>query len=174
MTYGFVSLLMLIILYIKYKKTNLFFSLISYIVGIIIGSIPAIIYFTKYKCWADFFNCMKIATSAKGGTDGLLTHLIEVMSNKPAWVIAIAFLILALLNEQFSRVKYKHNWNNKISLLLEVLIIFDLVYIFKSFIGNYVSYFSSTSKMMIIFFVYVHLSLFYFLLNIKCTLLAKI
>ena len=173
MTYGFVSLLMLIILYIKYKKTNLFFSLISYIVGIIIGSIPAIIYFTKYKCWADFFNCMKIATSAKGGTDGLLTHLIEVMSNKPAWVIAIAFLILALLNEQFSRVKYKHNWNNKISLLLEVLIIFDLVYIFKSFIGNYVSYFSSTSKMMIIFFCICSFVIVLFFVEYKMHLISK-
>lgn len=146
-TYGFVSLIMLIILHIKYKKDKITFSLGSYIVGIIIGSIPAVIYFIKYNCLNDFLSCMRIATGAKGGSDGLLTHLMGVMSSEAAWGIAIASLIIVVISEHFDIIKIDNKCKRKISLLMEVIIIVGLIYIFKSFIGNYVNYFSSAHKM---------------------------
>lgn len=149
-TYGFISFIMLIVLHVKHKEDKIVFSLGSYIGGIILGAIPAIIYFTKNNCWSDFFYCMKIATGAKGGSDGLLTHLVEVMSSKASWGIAVAFLIIVLINEKNDIIKFDYKWKKVISLVMEILIIFDLVYIFKSFIGSYVNYFSSIPKMMIL------------------------
>lgn len=52
---------------------------------------------------------MTIATRAKGGSDGLLTHLIDIMSSKSAWAIAVAFLLIVIISEQDATIKLSQN-----------------------------------------------------------------
>lgn len=152
----FASALMLVVLSIKFKNANNKISFITYIVGLLIGALPAVIYFTKNDCWSDFMYCMTIASGSKGGNAGLLTNLFTCMSNWKMWFFAIILLLLSFADSESQKATgflsqlpqgvIKNS--KKINIGLELLFLVGMfVYFYRNFAYSYYHYFSTPMKM---------------------------
>lgn len=122
LAFAVVGLLMIVILHVKERIPKAVWSLVSMILGLVVGLLPACVYFVYYDCWGDFLNCLNIATGAKGGIGGLLNHLIAILSSKSGWIIAISsFALIVLLDTEQSNPQV--NRNKKRVALLKVCLI---------------------------------------------------
>lgn len=80
------------------NKNDLVFilkSLIVLVVGLIVGLAPGIWYISYHDCWSEFAKCLTLATGAKGGTLGLLSHLKVILFQKKVWIIT--FLLMPFI-----------------------------------------------------------------------------
>lgn len=116
-------IMMQLILIHKEKLKNNIKIFICFLFGITVGVLPAILYFSVNNCWQDFILCMKLATGAKGGINGLLLHLRNILSSKICWLIVIGISILISNATMISKRVSCKNFN-------------------KCFIGFFVSIFS--------------------------------
>ena len=85
---------MLFVLLIRQKRANWLRISFLYFFGCFDGLLPAVFYFVRYDCFRDFLHCLLLANSAKGGSDGLISHFLGILSEAQYWVTAALIFIL--------------------------------------------------------------------------------
>lgn len=145
-TYGCVVIIMIVVLYCREKIfKKIIPSLLGFLFGFLIGLIPAIVYFTKFSCWNDFYKCMNMATGAKGGMFGIFDHLVKTMGNVKSWIIAILFVILSSLL-QYCKGK-KISVGRKIAIYITgIMMILQIAFVFSEYIKDFIMYFEGPKK----------------------------
>ena len=95
-----VVVIMLFVLVIRQKRKNWLKIMLFYLFGCFDGLLPAIFYFMKYDCFRDFLHCIFQAGGAKGGSQGLLTHFVDILSQWQYWLVAVLLFILGIACKQ--------------------------------------------------------------------------
>ena len=88
-----VVVIMLFVLAVRQKRKNWLHIMLFYLFGCFDGLLPAIFYFIEYDCFRDFLRCILQAGGAKGGSQGLFTHFVDILSQWQYWLVAVLLFL---------------------------------------------------------------------------------
>ena len=125
LSFGFAAILMLLLSYSKGKDFSIIKAIGLLFLGITIAILPGISYLFINNSWDMFFYCMNIAITAKGGTTGLFTHLLNIISQIKLWIIAILVTVYIFYGEYIWN-KYCQKKSIKITLAIFLISIIIL------------------------------------------------
>lgn len=128
LAFAITEILIILLSYYKEKSFSVIKTISTLFLGMIMGVMPGILYLLYYDIWNVFWNCMNIATAAKGGTAGLFSHLFNILFQMKLWVMAIFASIFIFYGEYIWKNYFRYRYSKLILIIIFITFVVCFIY----------------------------------------------